>query len=55
MTKPIKDTVNERAARDPEFRYEILKEALDAINCGDIELAKSLLDARLNTKEANDE
>ena len=51
MSKPIKDTVNERVARDPEFRKELLKEALEAINCGDIELAKSLLDTHINTKE----
>lgn len=51
----FKETVKQRASHDPEFRTELLKEALEAINCGDIEVAKALLEARLNKEEANDE
>ena len=49
--RDFKETVKERANRDPHFRKEILEEALEAINLGDIELAKSLLEAHINTKE----
>jgi len=55
MNKPIKVTIKQRASRDPEFRTELLKEALEAINCGDIEVAKALLETHLNKEETNDE
>jgi len=41
--RDFKETVKDRANRDPEFRNEILKEALEAIDCGDIDVAKALL------------
>ncbi len=53
MNKPFKETVRQRANHDPEFRTELLKEVLKAINCGDVELAKALLEAHLNKEELN--
>ena len=43
MSKPFKETVRQRASRDPQFRNETLKEALEALNRGDIDVAKSLI------------
>ena len=43
MSKPIKETIKDRIDRDPEFRKALLTEALEAINCGDVEVAKGLL------------
>ena len=53
--REFKETVRQRANHDPEFRTELLKEVLKAINCGDIEVAKALLEAHLNKEETNDE
>ena len=43
MNKPFKETIRQRANRDAHFRNETLKEALEALNCGDIDVAKALI------------
>ena len=43
MTRDFKETVRQRANNDPEFRNGLLKEALDAIDCGDGDVAKALI------------
>lgn len=43
LTRDFKETVKDRADRDPEFRNELLAEALEAIVCGDVEVAKVIL------------
>ena len=54
MYKDYKKTVKDRADLDPEFRNELLTEALEAIVCGDVEVAKVMLRDYINaTEEGN--
>ena len=54
LTRDFKETVKDRADRDPEFRNELLTEALEAIVCGDVEVAKVMLRDYINaTEEGN--
>lgn len=48
LTRDFKETVKDRADRDPEFRNELLTEALEAIVCGEGEVAKVLLRDYIN-------
>ena len=48
LTRDFKETVKDRADRDPEFRNELLTEALEAIVCGDVEVAKVMLRDYIN-------
>jgi DNA-binding phage protein len=48
LTRDFKETVKDRADRDPEFRKELLTEALEAIVCGEVEVAKTLLRDYIN-------
>lgn len=48
LTRDFKKTVKDRAARDPEFRNALLTEALEAIVCGDVDVAKVLLRDYIN-------
>lgn len=48
LTRDFKETVKDRADRDPEFRKELLTEALEAIVCGEAEVAKILLRDYIN-------
>jgi DNA-binding GntR family transcriptional regulator len=48
LTRDFKETVKDRADRDPEFRNELLTEALEAIVCGDVEAAKIMLRDYIN-------
>lgn len=43
LTKDFKETVKGRAESDPEFRVALLREALEAIVNGELEVAKILL------------
>ena len=54
MNKPFKETVRQRTNRDPQFRNELLTEAIRAINCGDAVLAKALI-LECIWEETNDE
>lgn len=51
LTRDFKETVKDRADRDPEFRNELLTEALEAIVCGEVEFAKLLLRDYINATE----
>ena len=57
MNKPIGDTVRERAARDPEFRDRLLKEAIEFLKFDMPEAASLLIHNCISpdTKETNDE
>jgi DNA-binding phage protein len=48
LTRDFKETVKARADLDPEFRNELLTEALEAIVCGEGEVAKVLLRDYIN-------
>jgi hypothetical protein len=43
LTRDFKDTVRERARRDPEFREALLKEALELLRAGDLEVGQAIL------------
>ena len=43
LTRAFRDTVKDRAARDPEFRVGLLKEAVEALLRGDLDGGKILL------------
>ena len=43
LTRDLKETVKDRADRNADFRNELLTEALEAILCGDVEVAKLML------------
>ena len=43
LTRDFKETVRERARRDPDFRAELLKAAVECLLAGDVETAKSVL------------
>jgi len=43
LTRDFKQTVKERAQRDPEFRIALLEEALQAFLSSDLETGKALL------------
>lgn len=48
LTKDFKQTVQERAARDPEFRVGLLEESVSCLLAGDIETGKILLRDYIN-------
>jgi len=48
LTKKFKDTVQKRAARDPEFRHALLVEAINELLAGDYNIAKSILRNYIN-------
>lgn len=48
MTRNFKETVRARALRDPEFREGILKEGIECLLSGDIEMGKALLRDYIN-------
>jgi hypothetical protein len=43
LTRDFRDTIRDRAQRDPKFRKELLREGLEAMLSGDITLAKTIL------------
>ncbi len=43
LTRKFKDTVKARAERDPEFRFGLFREALEALLSDDLETGKVLL------------
>lgn len=43
LTRDFKDTIKNRAARDPEFRAALFGEAIEALLSGDLETGKILL------------
>lgn len=51
LTRDFKETVKDRADRDPEFRNGLLAEALEAVVRGELEVAKILLRDYINATE----
>lgn len=48
LTRDFRETVKDRADRDPEFRHGLLAEALEAVVRGEIDVAKILLRDYIN-------
>lgn len=48
LTRAFKETVKDRADRDPEFRNGLLEEALGAVVRGELDVAKILLRDYIN-------
>ena len=51
LTRNFKDTVKDRADRDPEFRRGLLTEAMEAVVRGEPDVAKLLLRDYINATE----
>ncbi len=48
LTRNFDETVRSRAQRDPKFREALLKEAIEAMVGGEVELSKALLRDYIN-------
>lgn len=48
LTRSFKETVGERAAEDPDFRAELLKEAINSLLAGDLATGKIVLRDYIN-------
>jgi len=48
LTREFKETVAKRAEKDPEFRYELLLNAINEFLNGDLDVAKTLLRDYIN-------
>ena len=48
LTRDFKETVQARAARDPAFREELLKEGVECLLAGDIDAGKIVLRDYIN-------
>jgi hypothetical protein len=48
LTKDFKETVRERLQRDPKFRTELLREAIEYLMSGDVETGKAVLRDYIN-------
>ncbi len=48
LTRSYKDTLNARLKRDPEFREALLREAVDVLLAGEIDVGKAVLRDYIN-------
>ena len=48
LTRDFKDTIRARAARDPKFRKELLREGIESMLAGDLATAKTILRDYIN-------
>lgn len=48
LTRSFKDTVKERAERDPKFRAALLTEAVEQLLAGDVQVGKAVLRDYIN-------
>ena len=48
LTRDFKETVQARARTDPEFREALLREAVDAMLAGEVDLGKAVLRDYIN-------
>ena len=55
LTKDFRDTVRERLQREPEFRRELLQEALNCLMSGDVQTGKAVLRNYINGTMGFDE
>ena len=49
LTREFKETVQARARTDPAFREALLKEAVDAMLAGEVDVGKAVLRDHINT------
>jgi len=52
LTKDFRDTIFERARRDPAFRCALLQEAVERLLAGDVETGKGLVRKYINATVA---
>jgi DNA-binding phage protein len=55
LTRDFKETIQARALRDPEFRTGLLREAIECLLAGDLEIGKTLLRDYINATIGFDE
>ncbi|HTT62709.1 MAG TPA: hypothetical protein VLX58_00680 [Bryobacteraceae bacterium] len=48
LTRDFKETIRNRAARDPRFRKELLREGMESMLSGEIDTAKTILRDYIN-------
>jgi len=48
LTRSFKETISERAQRDPQFRVELLRGAVNALLAGELETGKRILRDYIN-------
>ncbi len=48
LTKDFKNTIKDRVARDPAFREELLKEGIECLLTGDVDIGKAVLRDYIN-------
>ena len=48
LTRHFKETIQLRLASDPDFREELLKEGIDSLLSGDVDVAKAVLRDYIN-------
>jgi hypothetical protein len=48
LTKDFKETVRDRMQRDPKFRTELLREAIECLVSGDVDTGKAVLRDYIN-------
>jgi len=48
LTRDFRDTIRERAQRDPRFRRALLQEAIELLIAGDVETGQSLVRNYIN-------
>jgi len=48
LTRDFKETIRARAARDPKFRKELLREGVESMLAGDMATAKTILRDYIN-------
>jgi len=52
LTRDFRDTIRERAQREPAFRESLLREGLQLINNGDFATGRSILRKYSNARHA---
>jgi DNA-binding phage protein len=48
LTRDFKETIRDRVQRDPKFRKELLREGLEVMLSGELEVAKAILRDYIN-------
>ena len=48
LTRSFKDTIKARIERDPDFREELLKEGVERLLAGDVDIGKAVLRDYIN-------
>jgi DNA-binding phage protein len=48
LTRDFKETIRARVERDPKFRKELLREGIESLLAGDVDIAKTILRDYIN-------